>query len=859
MVESLHLVAYHKCMEQDALLRTVHAVTRWEQLRHLRISWDESHADESTLVAEWIERTGRSRQEATNQVLMDYRPTGARPLASEFCELCMGALGRLTNLSSLSLSGVAMAAHMPLGLYGLSTLERLTSLELLNGRGSNSWSRDAHPNDTDLCCLTSLRRLSISGELLSPAVMTSLAHLSGLTRLSLDLCRPDAAADTLAVGNLCKLQQLRALYITFGSMGSGSRAEATLQLILVLQSVKALAVAAWERYEQELLAQHAPTSQQLSGTSVKAIAPDQRQQAIKAAAGASGGPNGASRRRKQRASDRANRPCPGAGRGCRVTNPASLSQHITTGAIDCIGMEEGEEDDGGAVDCSIARRLSVYLDLAPADAPHCLQLSPGLVDALCDLGPALRRLDAGFATGAASNLYRLTELTSLTSLSLRCLPGTQPGLASWELQRLGTACTQLHTLRLALPPECMDALVPGLAPGSRTGTSGGAALSTAASCVAGGEKVAGGAGRGGGCFQGLRVLELHAYVYVKEVVVRWPDLQPRLAALLTAQLQVEQLGDARLHDGDDNDGSNDAPQPRPQPRSPPLVPQQLQQRAVAAVREPLSTLAQLMHVLPNTYEVQKALTDEADWRDRRLQTRRQALVGQGMTEEEAEAAAQREAAAATPTVPLWVLGQHLMPGQAMAKTLLTGEEADSGDAAWLFRPMSGAAGVSAGEQQAEAETEAELQRARGVLVRACHPVAMHLLWQRQLQALRALLVCEEVVAGPVFRLASWTPRNLQRLRLEGFVGLSYGRCAGGSSGSSGSARSVGSAADWAPPSLREVDVVLHGGPAEEEAALAGLRVWQQTAAAASTSAVSTGGSGPILRVQSRCEPWAEAV
>lgn len=92
-------------------------------------------------MAEWIERTGRSRQEATNQVLMDYRPTGARPLASEFCELCMGALGRLTNLSSLSLSGVAMAAHMPLGLYGLSTLERLTSLELLNGRGSNSWSR----------------------------------------------------------------------------------------------------------------------------------------------------------------------------------------------------------------------------------------------------------------------------------------------------------------------------------------------------------------------------------------------------------------------------------------------------------------------------------------------------------------------------------------------------------------------------------------------------------------------------------------------------------------------------------------------------------------------------------------------
>lgn len=66
--------------------------------------------------------------------------------------------------------------------------------------------QDAHPNDTDLCCLTSLRRLSISGELLSPAVMTSLAHLSGLTRLSLDLCRPDAAADTLAVGNLCKLQ-----------------------------------------------------------------------------------------------------------------------------------------------------------------------------------------------------------------------------------------------------------------------------------------------------------------------------------------------------------------------------------------------------------------------------------------------------------------------------------------------------------------------------------------------------------------------------------------------------------------------------------------------------------------------------
>ncbi|KAG2445959.1 hypothetical protein HXX76_000562 [Chlamydomonas incerta] len=857
-VDSLHLRAYHQCIEEAALLRTVHAVTRWSHLQHLRISLDESPLDESTLVAEWLERTGRSsQQEASNDVLLHYRPTGPRPQATMFCELCMGALGRLTNLRSLALSGVPMASNTRLGLYGLSTLERLTSLELLNDRGTNSWTRDAHPDDTELRCLTSLRRLSISGELLSPAVMSALAQLSSLTRLQLDLRHPEEVAEALTSERLSKLQQLRALHVACGSIGSNAHAAATQVVTSVLQSVQTLAVAVRERQEQEQA--QAPAQQRPRSTPARMAASDHRQPAIKAE-GASG-PYGLSRRRKQRSSRRA---CLAA-KGCAATAPSPDLRHriATTSATIDSGMdeeEEEEEEEGGAVDGSTMRPLRVYLDLAPSDSPHLLHLTPGLIDALCDLGPALRSLDAGFGTGSASNLYRLTELTELTSLSLRCLPGTHPDLASWDLQRLGAACTQLHTLRLALPPERMDAAVPGLAFGSAD-TAGGSALSAATSRTA----AMRGASSGSGCFPRLRVLELQAYVHTKEVVVGLPDLQPRLAELLAAQLQeqgveCQHVGAPPAHGVQHAMNSTSCASPAditPQP-GPPLVPEQLRQRAVAMAREPLSTLAQLMHALPTVDGVQQTLIDEANWRDRRRQARLQALIEQGMTEEAAEEVTQREAVAATPTVPLWVLGQYLTPAQVVANILLTGDEGGSDGAAWLAGP--GAAGGAAAGDQAMLEPAA-LQRAHKELAQACQPVAMHLLGVRQLLALREVLLCEEVVAGPVFRLAAWTPRNLQRLRLEGFVGLSFGRGNGNGGGLGGgeAAALIASGVDWAPPSLWEVEVTLHGGPAEEAEALTGLRVWREAAAAAAaaTCDTATTAGGAVLSVQSRCQLWGE--
>ncbi|KAG2501333.1 hypothetical protein HYH03_001124 [Edaphochlamys debaryana] len=134
--------------DPDPLLRQVHALSRWTQLQSLGMAWDipaaeAAAAETATTAAAVAYNLTEHRSLTVSDSLRAhafYPYDGRQPAV--LSALCLGALGRLTGLRRLSLAVRLTSGHntakevfgprgVGAGLYALSTLTRLTELELL--------------------------------------------------------------------------------------------------------------------------------------------------------------------------------------------------------------------------------------------------------------------------------------------------------------------------------------------------------------------------------------------------------------------------------------------------------------------------------------------------------------------------------------------------------------------------------------------------------------------------------------------------------------------------------------------------------------------------------------------------------
>ncbi|KAG2445845.1 hypothetical protein HXX76_000449 [Chlamydomonas incerta] len=722
-VEHLSVSVYSRCRQHDYLLKHMRALSRWSGLTSLDISWEaapdavtgtsitDPDDDEEEEDAQQKQQGKAGRRRSGNGARScDGGPVRLR--RSVFGPLCLGAVGLMRGLRRLSITAAFGRRHT--GLFGLAPLEHLTHLELRQAPGNHkpAWSS----TDGNLAALTALRSLTSDAALLSPAALTAVGP--HLTRL--ELCRFDASGGydgmeqdsgswhgSTGLGDaFAHMKNLRQFRLTLAdtetsSYGPGTRTSCVLN---ILTGLAALSEA--QRAAAPEPAPRSPTASPFSLDSAAAAA---------------------------------------------VASSASAfdTVDILLDLAEPLQPARPKRGSGGDADAD-----------APARALR-LELSMELVDALAAL-PGLSRLDVCFSDGAAGNLHRLSELTRLTHLALRCDPGgaVAAELRPWDAQRLCTALgPRLRHLELALPASCLTAET----------------LSGSLELLA-----------------GLRVLALAADPHVRMVPLsRW-DLRGTLLAAA-----------ARQHVGAWAQPCGGAPAAGAAAAAAAVAaaaagaaaaPSAAMLAEVAAALTPLSFLQELFTAMEDVEGVRQSLEAEAEWRAQHLQEvqRRVASAKEAVTAaEEAVVAAQAAALEA-----LAAAGDAVAPDPAAEVAMETVETAvmrlnQAGDelaeavaVAAAAAPMPRLPHWVLVEEDADGEWDLAAAAALAWISPAAYgdaaaaapppppqPRSLNELSVEELVRLKGMLVREEVVAGPVFRMGAWLPPRIESLTLSGFQGL----------------------------------------------------------------------------------------
>ncbi|KAG2501337.1 hypothetical protein HYH03_001127 [Edaphochlamys debaryana] len=456
-----------RCRDPDPLLRQVHALSRWTQLQSLSMAWDipaaEAAAAETAATAAAVARHLTKQRLTVSdslRALASSPEDGRQPAV--LSALCLGALGRLTGLRRLSLaarlSGGKDTSNEALGppgvgagLYALSTLTRLTELELLQpppaGRGVEPGDRPVWSHlDAHLSALTALRSLNISAEFASPPLLEGLQACSRLTRLILtdvDAVEYDEwhfdgdewryhewgqTADALGA-----LTQLRLLSVTFAPVRRfTSGHNATRMLTKLAEALHTLSASQAQAQAQQAQAQQAQAQAQADAQ----------------AQGGHGSPQ----------------PHPGsAGSAPRASLTGAASDPDADDAAPC-GPLDIEIDLRPALPTwpsadppsSLSHDERYYWRRAALEAPQ-VEMDEQMLSGLAAL-TSMRRLGLCFDRGEAANLAMLSMLTRLTRLALCCAPSLRnPELTATDVLQLTSSLPHLASLAVALPADCLDA------------------------------------------------------------------------------------------------------------------------------------------------------------------------------------------------------------------------------------------------------------------------------------------------------------------------------------------------------------------------------------------------------------------
>ncbi|KAG2482967.1 hypothetical protein HYH03_018144 [Edaphochlamys debaryana] len=788
LADSMTLTCYHVAFSQT-LVDAVQAVSRWGRLRHLRVTWDETPFDKWSFYKE-----SYAKQKASG---LEYPiDPDARP--EYWGRRCMGAVGLLTGLRSLSLD-VAWAGTM--GLSGLSALTGLTSLEL-RSRGRDKYNGWPSAEDAgSLAALPSLRRLVADTCLRdAPLLRGAAAALTGLTHLGL-LTDLDAPA----------VQRLRSLAVQLHPAAPSARLTPDLAASRITHLAAAIA---------RLTAAQLQTPETGSSAPL-ADAADARRQRCRRRTG-----------RRQRAryladcDDRtaaAQGSAPAAPKAAPPRECLAVSLELCPSGASGTGSGtgggkpsgSGSGGDGGG-----------RVFTAP-------ELTCGLVDALASIS-GLVRLELGCKGGTASNMHRwgagtwgrgrgrgtlmLSELTALTHLSLAFSTDCDPGLGPGEVSRIGASCVRLHTLHLALPADAMGCVAPvfsGPGSGSASGSGSGSGSSAGPGFGSGSYAGSGSSYMGGGrepswsgavscgSFPQLRVLDLESCSFVQELpYARW-ELRSRLMAALRARMDaaaaaaaVAASPDALTAEADPSqinasnldlanaDGNNKPQGPSPSLTataaastpststptlncipSPSPAPSPLPAEAAAQVTRAVTALAALQALsaaLPDADGVRESLRAEAAWQQGAAERRRrrqqqeeegQEQEGEQEQKEEEEGEAQEEEGEKLgfqlPSLPRWLV--------------LTGSEGGG----WATAAGPCASGLVAWSPPCAPDLhEPDLDEL----------VPLHRLTAWQITQMQSLVMHEEVLTAGGFVLGGRLPVGLEELRLSGFgnVGVAEG-------------------------------------------------------------------------------------
>ncbi|KAG2482279.1 hypothetical protein HYH03_018793 [Edaphochlamys debaryana] len=639
--DSLTLTCYHVAFSQT-LVDAVQAVSRWGRLRHLRVTWDETPFDRWSYYKE-----SYAEQKASG---LEY-PIVLDPSRECWDRRCMGAVGLLTGLRSLSLD-VAWAGTM--GLSGLSALTGLTSLELRSrgrGRGEEEVRPGGGRGAGSLAALPSLRRLVADTCLLdAPLLRGAAAALTGLTHLGLltDLDAPAVQLFDCVAG----MTRLRSLTVQLHPAAPSARLTPDLAAARTTHLAAAIA-----RLTAAQLQTPTPES-----TAPLAAAADARRQRCRRRTG-----------RRQRAryladcGDRA-----AAAQGSAPAAPKAAPPRECVAVSLELRPSGASGTDGG--DQPSGRVLT---------AP---ELTCGLVDALASIS-GLVRLELGCKGGTASNMHRLSELTALTHLSLAFSTDCNPGLGPGEVGRIGASCVRLHTLHLALPADAMGCVAPVFS-GTRSGSGSGSSAGSGPSYMGGARDASWSGAVSCGSFPQLRVLYLESCSFVRELPYARRELRLRLTAALRGRMDAAAA--AAVFNADLAPGSSE-----PQGPSPPSSP--LPAEAAAQVTRAVTALAALQALsaaLPDADGVRESLRAEAAWQQGAAERRRRQQEEEEQGQEEQEGKEQKEEEEGQeegeklgfllPSLPRWLVltaseggGWATAAGPAPATV---GEDAEAGDA-----------------------------------------------------------------------------------------------------------------------------------------------------------------------------------
>ncbi|KAG2482281.1 hypothetical protein HYH03_018794 [Edaphochlamys debaryana] len=706
--DSLTLTCYHVAFSQT-LMDAVQAVSRWGRLRHLRVTWDETPFDRWSYYKE-----SYAEQKASG---LEY-PIVLDPSREYWGRRCMGAVGLLTGLRSLSLD-VAWAGTM--GLFGLSALTGLTSLELRSrGRGRGEEEEDSAEAAGSLAALPSLRRLVADTCLLdAPLLRGAAAALTGLTHLGLltDLDAPAVQLFDCVAG----MTRLRSLTVQLHPAAPSARLTPDLAAARTTHLAAAIA-----RLTAAQLQTPTPES-----TAPLAAAADARRQRCRRRTG-----------RRQRAryladcGDRA-----AAAQGSAPAAPKAAPPRECVAVSLELRPSGASGTDGG--DQPSGRVLT---------AP---ELTCGLVDALASIS-GLVRLELGCKGGTASNMHRLSELTALTHLSLAFSTDCNPGLGPGEVGRIGASCVRLHTLHLALPADAMGCVAPVF---SGSGSGSGSSAGSGPSYMGGARDASWSGAVSCGSFPQLRVLYLESCSFVRELPYARRELRLRLTAALRGRMDAAAA--AAVSIADLAAGSSEPQGPSP-PSSP--LPAEAASQVTRAVTA-LAALQALSAALPDADGVRESLRAEAAWQQGAAERRRRRQQqeegeqegkeqeGEQEQKEEEEGEAQEEEGEKLgfqlPSLPRWLV--------------LTASEGGG------WATAAGPAPATAGEDAAAGDADSAEPDLDEL-------VPLHRLTAWQITQMRSLVMHEEVLTAGGFVLGGRLPVGLEELRLSGFGHVGAAEC-----------------------------------------------------------------------------------
>ncbi|KAG2500880.1 hypothetical protein HYH03_001640 [Edaphochlamys debaryana] len=486
-VRSVDVSVHWRCRGPDSLLRQMHALSRWTQLQSLSVEWDipaaEASAAEAAAVAATFARyIAEAYYEPSDslQALLSSMSLKDGRQPAVLSALCLGALGRLTGLRRLCLAARLGGPSdtreewfgppgVGAGLYALSALTRVTELELREGpvaaRGSRRADRPVWSSrDGDLSALTALRSLTASAEMASPPLLEGLQACSRLTRLVLtdvDAVHYDRSGEDRSnyytwddmADALGSLTQLRSLRIAFAPLALYRLypPSFSMRLVTLAEALKDLIAkqAQAEAQAQQAQAQAPPGSAQMLGQDGQASPRPRPSAGSTPRASLTGGP-------LPHPEDEGAEPAPG------PCGPLEIAIDLRPARPVWPALPPSSSEERW--------RKRMAWEGAEPKVPR-LELEEEVVEALARL-TVLRHLDLRFTEGNAPNLTRLASLTRLTHLELICEPNSDTlSLTAGGVRHLLSCWTQLTSLRLDLPADCLAPTALELLPGCPTLTS----------------------------------------------------------------------------------------------------------------------------------------------------------------------------------------------------------------------------------------------------------------------------------------------------------------------------------------------------------------------------------------------------